>query len=79
MTLAAYPTHVARAMPPTHMITDRRIRFALVGCGRIAHNHFNAMSKHADRCELVDVCDIRPDALADAVAATGARGHTSLP
>ena len=41
------------------LITDRKIRFALVGCGRIAQNHFAAMEKHADRCELVDVCDER--------------------
>ncbi len=26
-------------------ITDRKIRFALVGCGRIAQNHFAAMEK----------------------------------
>ena len=37
-------------------ITDRKIRFALVGCGRIAQNHFAAMEKHGDRCEIVDVC-----------------------
>ncbi len=79
MTIAMYPTHAGRHMPPTAHVSDRRIRFALVGCGRIAHNHFNAMSQHADRCELVDVCDIQPDALSNAVAHTGARGHTSLP
>ena len=63
MTIAMYPTHAGCHMPPTAHVSDRRIRFALVGCGRIAHNHFNAMSQHADRCELVDVCDIKPDAL----------------
>lgn len=59
-------------------ITDRKIRFALVGCGRIAQNHFAAIEKHADRCELVDVCDINPSALAAAVEKTGARGHARL-
>ncbi|HET8730654.1 MAG TPA: Gfo/Idh/MocA family oxidoreductase [Moraxellaceae bacterium] len=59
-------------------ITDRKVRFALVGCGRIAQNHFAAMEKHADRCELVDVCDIEPAALQAAVAKTGARGHARL-
>ena len=40
-------------------ITDRRIRFALVGCGRIAANHFaRHRATHAERAELVDVCDI---------------------
>ncbi|KAI5914827.1 MAG: Gfo/Idh/MocA family oxidoreductase [Nitrospira sp.] len=59
-------------------ITDRKVRFALVGCGRIAQNHFAAMAKHADRCEIVDVCDINPAALAAAVEKTGARGHGRL-
>jgi UDP-N-acetyl-2-amino-2-deoxyglucuronate dehydrogenase len=59
-------------------ITDRKIRFALVGCGRIAQNHFAAMAQHGDRCELVDVCDIDPNALASAVQKTGAKGHENL-
>lgn len=59
-------------------ITDRKIRFALIGCGRIAQNHFAAMAKHDNRCELVDVCDIDPVALANAVEKTGARGHRRL-
>jgi UDP-N-acetyl-2-amino-2-deoxyglucuronate dehydrogenase len=66
-------------MHPTRpAITDRKIRFALVGCGRIANNHFEAMRQHLERAELVDVCDNRPQALATAVATTGARGHASL-
>ncbi len=59
-------------------ITGRKIRFALVGCGRIAQNHFAAIQTHADRCELVDVCDIDPTALAAAVEKTGAHGHGRL-
>jgi UDP-N-acetyl-2-amino-2-deoxyglucuronate dehydrogenase len=59
-------------------ITGRKIRFALVGCGRIAQNHFAAIQTHADRCELVDVCDIDPTALATAVETTGAHGHACL-
>ena len=59
-------------------ILDRRVRFALVGCGRIANNHFNAIAAHADRCELVAVCDINPEAAARAAAATGARIYRSL-
>jgi len=59
-------------------ITDRKVRFALIGCGRIANNHFEAIGKHAQRCELTDVCDTDPAALAAAVARTGAQGHASL-
>ncbi len=56
----------------------RLVRFALVGCGRISENHFAAIKKHAERCELVDVCDVDPHALKAAVAATGAQGHSNL-
>ena len=59
-------------------ITDRKIRFALVGCGRIAQNHFSALKQHADRAELVSVCDIDPKALEAAVKITGAKPFSNL-
>lgn len=59
-------------------VLDRKVRFALVGAGRISANHFGAMDQHKDRCEVVDVCDIDPAALAQAVEKTGAQGHSSL-
>jgi len=59
-------------------ITGRRIRFALVGCGRIADKHIEALEAHAERAELVAVCDTDPAALARAVARTRARGFGSL-
>lgn len=59
-------------------IENRKIRMALVGCGRISANHFGAMEQHADQIELVDVCDIDPVALEKAVARTGAKGHIEL-
>jgi UDP-N-acetyl-2-amino-2-deoxyglucuronate dehydrogenase len=48
-------------------IVDRKIRFALVGCGRISANH-----------ELVAVCDVDRQALDKAVAQTGAAGFENL-
>lgn len=45
-------------MLPT--ITDRKLRIAIVGCGRIAKNHFGSIDKHADNFELVAVCDTNP-------------------
>ena len=59
-------------------ITDRPIRFALVGCGRISANHIQALQQHRERAQLVAVCDNRPQALQAAVAATGAPGFASL-
>lgn len=60
------------------IINGRKIRLALVGCGRIAKNHFSAIQQHSDRAVLVDVCDVNPNALAQAVEASGAAGHASL-
>jgi UDP-N-acetyl-2-amino-2-deoxyglucuronate dehydrogenase len=59
-------------------ITDRRIRFALVGCGRISRNHFAAITQHADQAELVAVCDNNATALAKACESTGVPGFASL-
>ena len=57
---------------------DRRIRFGLVGCGRISANHFEALESHKDAAELVGVADINAVALQKAVARTGAAGFASL-
>ena len=59
-------------------ITDRPVRFALVGCGRISGNHIEALRQQGGRAELVAVCDTRPQALESAVAKTGAQGFASL-
>lgn len=55
-----------------------RLRFAVVGCGRIAQNHFAALEQHAGRATLVAVCDNHPGRLAEAQARTGAPGFASL-
>src|SRR3546814_637370 len=59
-------------------IGDRKVRFALVGCGRISKNHIGAIEKHQDRAELVEICDTNPAALKAAHEATGARPFASL-
>jgi UDP-N-acetyl-2-amino-2-deoxyglucuronate dehydrogenase len=51
---------------------------AVVGCGRIAGNHFGAIEKHSDRVELTAVCDNDPNALAAAVEKTGVKGYADL-
>jgi UDP-N-acetyl-2-amino-2-deoxyglucuronate dehydrogenase len=60
------------------IIADRRIRFAVVGCGRISGNHFDAIAKHEQHAELTAVCDTDPMALAQATERTGARGFSCL-
>ncbi len=60
------------------VVQGRKVRFALVGCGRIAEKHFDAFDKHSDRVELVGVCDTNPARLAGAVSRTGAKGYDSF-
>lgn len=52
MNLTNYPT-----------VTNRKIRIAVVGCGRISKNHFGSIEQHAQDFELAAVCDIDPTAL----------------
>jgi UDP-N-acetyl-2-amino-2-deoxyglucuronate dehydrogenase len=59
-------------------IKDRPIRFAVVGCGRISKNHFNALQQHAAKATLVDICDINPVALAEATTA-GVASFSTVP
>lgn len=59
-------------------ILDRKIRFALVGCGRIAANHIDAIISHAARAELVGVCDVDSQAALRAAEKTGAPAYASL-
>lgn len=47
----------------TH-ITNRKIRIAIAGCGRISKNHFGSIEKHAEHLDLVAVCDVDQDTLA---------------
>ncbi|MDO4998494.1 MAG: Gfo/Idh/MocA family oxidoreductase [Neisseria sp.] len=58
-------------------IENRKIKFALVGCGRIANNHFGAFEALNADCELVAVCDIDPAALQAAADKTGAKAFAS--
>ena len=65
-------------MPTPPLQPKHKIRFAVVGCGRIADNHFAALRQHAARAELVAVCDNRPAVLAEVAAKHGVPGFASL-
>lgn len=45
-------------------VSSRKIRIAIVGCGRISSNHFSSIEKHGDQLELAAVCDSDPAVLA---------------
>ncbi len=42
---------------------NRKIRIAIVGCGRISQKHFEAIERHTDQFELISVCDTDPSIL----------------
>ena len=44
-------------------IRDRKIRIAVVGCGRISKNHFGSIEKHANEFMLAAVCDVDTEVL----------------
>ena len=44
--------------------SDRKIRIAIVGCGRISKRHFESIEAHADELELVSACDTDASVLA---------------
>jgi UDP-N-acetyl-2-amino-2-deoxyglucuronate dehydrogenase len=46
-------------------ITGRKIKIAVVGCGRISKNHFASIEQHKDDFELVAICDVDPAALSE--------------
>lgn len=59
-------------------INDRKIRIAIVGCGRISGNHFGSIEKHAEHLELSAVCDTDAAVLAGHTEKYGVPGYRSL-
>ena len=48
------------------VIKGRKIRIAIVGCGRISKNHINAIALHGKSAELVSFCDKSQERLKEA-------------
>lgn len=60
------------------LITNRKIKIALVGCGRISVNHLSAIKQHETDLELVAVCDNNPERLKTAMDAHKVKGYDCL-
>lgn len=60
------------------VIADRKIRVALVGCGRIAKNHFTAIEQHQENLTLTAVCDTDANALEEASTQYGVDGYSNI-
>ena len=59
-------------------IKNRKIRIAVVGCGRISKNHFGSIEKHSTNLELVAVCDTDRGVLEEHVQKYAVRGYRNL-
>ena len=59
------------------IVTDRKIKVAVVGCGRISKNHFDSI-KENDEFELIAVCDNHKERLDDAISKYDVKGYSSL-
>jgi len=60
------------------IIKDRKIKIALVGCGRILDRHLEAFDKHKENLQLVSICDTDQKALKSAVDRMQVKGHRTL-
>ncbi len=59
-------------------IKGRKIRIAIVGCGRISKNHLNAIEKHANDMELVALCDTDSEILEHHVVKYKVNGYARV-
>jgi len=59
-------------------VSDRKIRIAVVGCGRISKNHFGSIEQLADDFELAAVCDVDPKALEQHTQQYKVPGYTDM-
>ncbi len=55
-----------------------KIKIAVVGCGRIATKHFEAIQQHSDHLDLVAICDINKNILDRYTAELSVSGYTSM-
>lgn len=67
-----------RTMQYYPKIKDRKIRIAIIGCGRISNNHFAAIEKHSEEMELVALCDTNGEVLAAHVSKYKVNGYSNM-
>ena len=60
------------------IIKNRKIRMAVIGCGRISKNHFDAIRIHADHLELAAVCESDATVLAEHTGRLGVPGYRQM-
>jgi len=59
-------------------INDRKIRIAIVGCGRISKNHFGSLEKHQKNIELIAICESQQTVLTEHEKKYDIKGYLEL-
>jgi UDP-N-acetyl-2-amino-2-deoxyglucuronate dehydrogenase len=59
-------------------LSDRKIRMAVVGCGRISKNHFASIEKHKDHIELISICDTKQELISKYKSKYKVNGYLDL-
>ena len=59
-------------------INGRKIRTAILGCGRISKNHFLSIEKHQENIELIAICDIQKTLLSEHEVKYNIKGYFDL-
>ena len=57
---------------------NKKIRIAVVGCGRISKNHFDSIKTHQNNIELISICDINPKVLSQCERQHNVKGYLDL-
>jgi UDP-N-acetyl-2-amino-2-deoxyglucuronate dehydrogenase len=60
------------------IIPENKIRFAIVGCGRIAKNHFKSIEIHNNDIELISICDNDHSKINTLTSEYNVSGYSSL-
>jgi UDP-N-acetyl-2-amino-2-deoxyglucuronate dehydrogenase len=60
------------------IIKNRKIRTAIVGCGRISNKHFKSIEEHQDNMELVSICEINVEILREHKKKYNVNGYNDL-
>ena len=61
-----------------HPIKDRKIKVAVVGCGKISSNHLKAITELSDQFELSAVCDSNTESLERTTSAYQVQGYPDI-
>ncbi len=59
-------------------IEGRKIKAAIVGCGRISKNHFESIEEHQDNLELTSICEVKLEILNEHKKKYNVKGYTNL-